>query len=805
VRLPKIVLSATLLIVLPLVVTASCLFYIPSQSLNFLARHVLNSQELNVTNIQQAALSLTGLHIASLDLQAGNYTSSLAGLSVSYDLLSLFSGKFHTVTIEQLKVSVDVNSGSAQPEPSSPNDPAANFDSIIALLTNPPLDELAVLQLKAVLATEEVNGSFRLSSSPAAIAGQFNLLSQPALDFSISSSISTSEPLVLSAELSKDGNPVLQTQATLAARLDSLDVDAVSQVDVQEFIALGQKFDLLPGLSSTTSKLQLSSTLTIENLFTAPEFNNIKVTLSSLDDAAQLVFENQTMSVGVGVGAALPVRIQSTSSDPQDWFTIEMQPLNFVLTGVINELEFNTQLSTSIVRTNCQQSFRCKVSTVVSATSQGIKAPTWSVDELRATGPVVISFSGTDVDLAGTDLRLTVTNGGFSETTTSFAATVNQWQVQTMESELITAQAQFELGDWSLSYGVYALNKPVARGNFSLINNELKASVEGSLNTDLKVNSQISAKLIDSSGSATFSLPALTLNQGRTLSSYLLGVTPEIDIVAGGLSAAGSLDWRFDSNDSLWIFGPLRFDAVDVSGAYDDSYFLGLSTTLTAEFANPLGLRTTKVQTARIGTAELGLAISDISWGYEFDSTDSTMAIYDLTGNLLGGNVTIPQAKFQNFSSDTQLTVVISDLDLAQITALAEYPELQVQGFVSGYLPVILSNGEITMQEGLVSALNQGGSIRYNPLNPSTNTSIKLVNDALSNYQFKSLDSELFYDELGDLNMQVKLRGGNPDMAGGQQINLNLGIVNNVPKMLESLRASRSISDALERTLQRRQ
>lgn len=799
-RLLKIVLSATLLVVLTLVVTACCLIYLPSQSLNFLAKHVLNSPQVNVSNIQQATLNLTNLHIASLDLTGAEYTASLAGLSISYDLPSLLSGKMHTVTIERLNVIVDAKPEGAQPEPSSP---AETFDSIISLLTNPPLDEFAVAQLKAALATEEVNGSLRLSSSPAAIAGQFSLLSQPGLDFSISSSISTSEPLVLNGKLSKDSNPLLQIQATLTPRQNSLDVDAVSQVSAQEIIALGQQFDLLPGLSSTTSSLQLSSTLTLENLFTAPELNNIKVTLSSLDDAAQFIFKNETTSVGVE--AALPMRIQSTNSDPQDWFAIEMQPLNFALTGALNELEFTAQLNSSIVRTNCQQSFRCKVSTAISATSQNTKAPTWSADEITATGPAVVSFNGTDVDLTGNDLRLTVANGVFSEITTSFAATVNQWQVQSKESELLTAQARVELSDWNLSYGAYTFNKPLAKGDFSFSNNELQASVEGSLNTDLKLTSQINAKLIDGSGSASFSLPALTLNQGRTLSSYLLGVKPEIDIVAGELSAAGSIDWRLGSDDTLLISGPLRFDAVDVSGAFEDSYFLGLTTTLTTQFANPLGLRTDKIQTARIGTAELGLAISDISWGYEFDSTNSTMAIYDLTGNLLGGSVAIPQAKFQNFSSDTQLTVVISDLDLAQITALAEYPELQVQGFVSGYLPVRLTDGEITMQEGLVSALNQGGSIRYNPLNPSTNASIKLVNEALSNYQFKSLDSELIYDELGDLNMQVQLRGGNPDMAGGQQINLNLGIVNNVPKMLESLRASRSISDALERSLQRRQ
>ena len=102
-----------------------------------------------------------------------------------------------------------------------------------------------------------------------------------------------------------------------------------------------------------------------------------------------------------------------------------------------------------------------------------------------------------------------------------------------------------------------------------------------------------------------------------------------------------------------------------------------------------------------------------------------------------------------------------------------------------------------------MAALKPGGTIRYTPANPipSSNPSIQLVNDALSNYQFTTLNTDVFYDGNGDLRLAVQLQGTNPDMNNGQAINLNVNITDNIPTLIRSLRASRVIIDALEQSL----
>ena len=47
----------------------------------------------------------------------------------------------------------------------------------------------------------------------------------------------------------------------------------------------------------------------------------------------------------------------------------------------------------------------------------------------------------------------------------------------------------------------------------------------------------------------------------------------------------------------------------------------------------------------------------------------------------------------------------------------------------------------------------------------------------------------------------MRLTGANPDVDPDQPVILNLGVENNVPQMLRSLQATRSIEEILERKL----
>jgi len=51
------------------------------------------------------------------------------------------------------------------------------------------------------------------------------------------------------------------------------------------------------------------------------------------------------------------------------------------------------------------------------------------------------------------------------------------------------------------------------------------------------------------------------------------------------------------------------------------------------------------------------------------------------------------------------------------------------------------------------------------------------------------------------LNLQLRLTGRNPDLEEKRPVVLNLGVENNIPQMLKSLRAARAVEEILEKRL----
>jgi hypothetical protein len=924
VRFYKIVIKSALVIITLLTAAVVSLFYASDTSLNFLTRQFFNSEELTITAIQGSALNLNGLSIESAEITAPGYTASTKGLSVSYDLASLYQGVFHNISLAELNVKINDGNPSLESEQTDKPKESDSLESMVALVANQPFDELSVGKLRVFLPNEQIDGSFKFASKPSSISGQFNAISQPTLKLAIDSSISSNQPLSLSLRLTDGDKSILDSEALVTIDQNSFSLTGTSEIAMQEFLEVIHNFDLLRNLSSSTPNLQLSTNLQVENILTDPIVQSLDVAISN--QAGSVQFQLESEGNPLVVNALLPLQIISSATTSQSFISLEAQKLELAASGEVQAIEIDLSLNASSVKLNCNRVYDCELRALISARSSGLHAQDWDVEELQVSGIIagfltngIYSLHGSDsafsligatydqttasitsalmqwrinqplvsgsnqddfitldsesIELVvnretegvqfdsnintsnlslnckqtldcsfnalldakitnlhsqawsaeelnlttsikaalsegnysafGNDAQIGVLKGIYADAATTFDSTFSHWAIEGGDTALLSAQAQFQVNDWNLNYGEFQLEDPVLSGNLSLSNNELVAAIEVTLQSSLGISGQLNSNLNTGSGSLSIEVPQFSITQASPLSSYIAGIDSQFDIIAGEIAAAGKIDWITDNTEIMQFSGPMSFKAENVSGAYEDYFFFGLTTDLRGEFANPLGLKTLGVQTARIGTAELGLPIRDITWGYEFNSADSTMAIYDLTGNLLGGKISVPEAKFKDFSSNTELTVVISELDLDLVTALAEYPELQVRGIASGYLPIYLQDGVITMRKGLVSALNPGGSIRYTPVTPSTNASIKFVNDALSNYQFKALDSQLNYDETGDLNMQVNLRGGNPDMPAGQQINVNLNIINNVPDMLESLRASRSIEDALERNLQR--
>lgn len=289
------------------------------------------------------------------------------------------------------------------------------------------------------------------------------------------------------------------------------------------------------------------------------------------------------------------------------------------------------------------------------------------------------------------------------------------------------------------------------------------------------------------------------------------------DLVAGNIEMRADLGWSRQQSGAWNLGGPLVAKIDAVSGFKDETLFVGADTEIFAEVAysqeQDFTLFIAQPAALSITSIDSGFVFDNIRLDYRFALLpDSyTFTAKAIRADFLGGEIAIPMFTFgdstHNLYQEQVIDIILSGVDLGSVVSLANYPEVVVQGSVSGYIPLSLTQDEngstVTVSEGLISALKPGGSIRYTPLGgiSSSNQSIQLVNEALANYQFTTLDTTLELDDAGELNLGVVLSGSNPELNAGQAINLNVNINDNLRALLQSLQASRKLTEELEQRL----
>jgi len=138
---------------------------------------------------------------------------------------------------------------------------------------------------------------------------------------------------------------------------------------------------------------------------------------------------------------------------------------------------------------------------------------------------------------------------------------------------------------------------------------------------------------------------------------------------------------------------------------------------------------------------------------------------------------------------------------------LEQQEGLAGSGMLDGQIPIEISSEGIVVTQGQLSARAPGGNIRYTPTAKvaalaQSNPSVSIVVKALSNFQYDVLDVNTDYQPGGELNLQVRLQGKNPDWQEGQPVHLNLNLEENILTLLRSLQMSDDISERVRKRYQ---
>ena len=173
--------------------------------------------------------------------------------------------------------------------------------------------------------------------------------------------------------------------------------------------------------------------------------------------------------------------------------------------------------------------------------------------------------------------------------------------------------------------------------------------------------------------------------------------------------------------------------------------------------------------------------------------------------SLLGGTVTADPFRYDLDAESNELMLRAHGIQLPLMAALADLEAVTVSGGVSGKIPVTIRGDKVIIDGGYLENDPPGGVIRYRggAAGPVVDdgSQLGIVTRTLRNFEFESLTSAVDYTEAGDLLLTMRLKGINPDVDPTQPVILNLNVENNVPQMLRSLQATRSIEEVLEERL----
>ena len=335
-----------------------------------------------------------------------------------------------------------------------------------------------------------------------------------------------------------------------------------------------------------------------------------------------------------------------------------------------------------------------------------------------------------------------------------------------------------------------------------------KIAVTGAIDSDLEIPLlAINANHMFSSGfgDAQLQWAAPALAAGRPLSNWFNDWPRDWDIHAGVISASLAGSWQL-SEDNFTLQLDANATWAQLAGVYRQAVFTGADGAYALRSVDLAALQTQSPACINVELLDIGVQLTNLSSCLTLDGEAGVVSLEQLTFSLLGGAVALEPVRYNLAGGSQQATLVFSALSIDEILALTSYPDLQASGLLNGRLPLQLGDHGVAMEQGTLVAQAPGGTIRYRPggqpAQADNNPALQLVNDALANYQFDTLQATAQYSLEGDLDLAVAMRGANPDLNNGQKIHLNLNASNNIPQLIASLQSSRTITELLQQHLQ---
>jgi hypothetical protein len=255
----------------------------------------------------------------------------------------------------------------------------------------------------------------------------------------------------------------------------------------------------------------------------------------------------------------------------------------------------------------------------------------------------------------------------------------------------------------------------------------------------------------------------------------------------------------------------LNLSLQGLAGIYDRTVLSGLDGQLQLLLrGDRLQLKVPKLQ---LQQANPGVPIGPLLLQADYSAAVAApgrgqLALRQAHSAFLGGRLWLEPATLDLSRGTLRLPVQLQGLDLEQFFRIYPAEGLTAHGVIDGQLPLQLSSTGISIQQGHLAARSPGGVLQFHSERiralGRANPGMQLVAEALEDFQYQRLSSQVSYDEQGKLLLELRLEGRNPAIENGRPIHFSITLQEDIPTLLASLQLSDKVSDLIKRRVQER-
>ena len=302
-------------------------------------------------------------------------------------------------------------------------------------------------------------------------------------------------------------------------------------------------------------------------------------------------------------------------------------------------------------------------------------------------------------------------------------------------------------------------------------------------------------------------LQEIFLRAGNPIAGSLVTWPASLELSSGRLSGEGKLTLPAGNGKPT---ANLTLEARGLAGIFDRSEISGLDARVTARLQRDrLRLDISELRLAELNP---GFTFGPLLWRGHYEAAIDQPAKGRLTWQIaetqiLGGRFWLPAGALDLAAPQQRLSARLEGVQLGDV--LAAYPTegLSGSGVIDGSFDVQRSAEGLSVRDGKLAARAPGGVLRFRSPKiealGQANPAMKIVTEALHDFHYDLLTSDVRYDENGKLNLGLRLNG-HPTLEGGRPINFSINLEEDIPALLTSLQLSDRVSETIQRRVQER-